>query len=281
MVTRDKSSPTFPARAVASRAELAAAFHRFRGEMAALPDGELGRITTNVPGAVTTALGAAHNLEAMRDDIARTLPGHDLTPIDNLRGYAHALLFAHIMTLPSAEIETRLQALLAEAATRREHMLGVVEAYAPLGLVDAERVAAIRSGTGYLDTAQDLVSLAQLFHDHEAELAGKTPFTEADVDRAHDLGLELFDLLGRRKVGNDVTAPAGGYEAARLRAFRLLVQAYDSARAAVFYLRWREGDAEQLVPSLFGGRSRRRVEAEPEAPAGGEGGADPDATGTQ
>jgi hypothetical protein len=285
LVTNPTSNPVptaVSALLAAPPAELAASLERVRPELEALPEDEVGRITTNVPSAVTIVLGAAHNVAAMRDEIVRKLPEHDLAPLDKLRDYALALLFAHIMTLPSAEIETRLQALLAEAGTRRAQMLGVAEAYVPLGLVDAERVAAIRRGSGHLDTAQDLIALAQLYHAHQAELAGKTPFSAADLEHTHALGLELFDLLGRRKVGNDGSGGPGAYEQARLRAFRLMVRAYDAARAAVGYLRWREGDAETFVPSLFGGRRRRASETErPEGEPGSDGAADPNATGTQ
>jgi hypothetical protein len=282
-VTNPNPLPTaVSALLAAPPAELAAALDRVRPELEALPEDEVGRITTNVPSAVTIVLGAAHNVAAMRDELVRKLPEHDLAPLDNLRDYALALLFAHLMTLPSTEIETRLQALLAEAGTRRAQMLGVAEAYVPLGLVDGERVAAIRRGSGHLDTAQDLIALAQLFHAHQSELEGKTPFSAADLEHTHALGLELFDLLGRRKVGNDGSGGPGAYEQARLRAFRLMVRAYDSARAAVGYLRWREGDAETFVPSLFGGRRRRASESErPEGEPGSDGVADPNASGTQ
>ncbi|HEU4537682.1 MAG TPA: hypothetical protein VFS00_26360, partial [Polyangiaceae bacterium] len=268
-------SPPF---SYASPAELAAAFERSRAERDALPADELGRITTNVPNAVTTVLGAEHNVSSMRGEIRRRLPEHPLAPIDNLRRYALGLLYVHVMTLPSAEIETRFQAVLVEGGERREHMLGVAEAYARLGLFDAERVAAIRSGAGHADTAHDLVSLAQLFHERREALAGKSPFSPADVERAQALGLELFDLLGRRKLGNDGATLAADVVEAKLRAFRLMERAYDTARWAVAYLRWKEGDAERLAPSLFGGRGRRRpapgndapdVPAEPDGEAGG------------
>jgi hypothetical protein len=85
-----------------------------------------------------------------------------------------------------------------------------------------------------------------------------------------------------RDQKHDGTGGPGAYEQARLRAFRLMVRAYDAARAAVGYLRWREGDAETFVPSLFGGRRRRASESErPEGEPGSDGAADPNASGTQ
>jgi len=37
----------------------------------------------------------------------------------------------------------------------------------------------------------------------------------------------------------------------------LVVNTYDEVRRAVHYLRWREGDAEEIAPSLYSGRRRR------------------------
>ncbi|HEU4408230.1 MAG TPA: hypothetical protein VFS43_23410 [Polyangiaceae bacterium] len=44
-----------------------------------------------------------------------------------------------------------------------------------------------------------------------------------------------------------------------------MVRAYESTRTAVAYVRRREGDVDARMPSLFGGRPRRRSALEPEA----------------
>lgn len=57
----------------------------------------------------------------------------------------------------------------------------------------------------------------------------------------------------------------------RQRAFTLFARAYDECRRAATYLRWQEGDADELVPSLYSGRNASRrgpEEPEPAIPAG-------------
>lgn len=261
--------------------ELALAFEEMRPKMEALPKRELGRVTGNVPRVVIIALGAAQHIEPFRAEIGRKLPEHDHEAFDDLRKCALALLYTHLLTMPSAEIETRLQAVLAEAVRVRAQMLAVAEAYVTLGLFDAERVAFIRSGSGHVDLVQDVLALAQLFLSHRVELEGKTPFSPDDLARAKALGLELLNLLGRRKVGNEALRPADANEAMRVRAFRLLLKVYDTARWAVSYVRWREGDVDELMPSLFGGRPRRRGATGPKVPAEPSGPAAPRATGAE
>lgn len=59
----------------------------------------------------------------------------------------------------------------------------------------------------------------------------------------------------RRTTGAPSTAER------RQRAFTLFANAYDQCRRAATYLRWNEGDADELVASLHGGRTRRPDEA--------------------
>jgi hypothetical protein len=49
----------------------------------------------------------------------------------------------------------------------------------------------------------------------------------------------------------------------RLRAFTQLIKAYDDARAAVSYLRRREGDVDEIAPNLYSGNTKPRKVNEP------------------
>ena len=53
------------------------------------------------------------------------------------------------------------------------------------------------------------------------------------------------------------------------RTFTLLYWAYDHVRKCVGFVRWHEGDADQIAPSLYAGRTRSssEVPAAPVAPA--------------
>jgi hypothetical protein len=44
----------------------------------------------------------------------------------------------------------------------------------------------------------------------------------------------------------------------------LLAQVYDQCRRAVFFLRWNEGDADAIAPSLYTKRPRRAASLAPE-----------------
>jgi hypothetical protein len=134
-------------------------------------------------------------------------------------------------------------------------------------------VAAIRQGAGHLDTANDLVELSMLFRDERATLAGKTQVTDAEAERADELGFLIIDALGQRDVGTDGLSAPAKHEEDRLKAFWLFHNTYEESRRAMAFVRWYEGDADLLVPSLFSGRRRRSTTEEPSGgPEPGEAG---------
>ncbi|WP_437278561.1 hypothetical protein WME90_46365 [Sorangium sp. So ce375] len=235
--------------------QAAAAFDRILPEIEALSPERLISIKIDIPRAVSQVLGVLPGLLALRPAIAEQLQQHDIALLDRLETYAFAAWYAHLLWLSSGGAENALRPLLTEAAALRENLLGDAEALARRGLLDAETVAEIRAGHGHIDTANDLVALSALLGGSWSDIAGKTAATEAEVKRAGELGPQLLATLGVREHGKG----PGPTEAAdkRARAFALLVHAYDQTRRAVAYLRWNEGDADAIAPSLYKGRGGR------------------------
>jgi hypothetical protein len=78
----------------------------------------------------------------------------------------------------------------------------------------------------------------------------------------------IVALAGQREQSPELAGPAARV---RQQAFVLFTQAYDDARRAVEFIRWHEGNAERIPPSLYAGRGRRpspvaTEEAPPSAP---------------
>lgn len=234
--------------------EAALAFTRVEAEMAALDGGRLAPINVDIPRAVVTALGARPALLSLRPRIVEELPRFPLASLDKLETYALAAWYAHLLSLPAAPTENAHKPLVEEATALRADLLIAAEALAHRKLVDPGHVAQIRSGKGHIDMASDLVALSTLFTNNWAAIEGKTVVTSDEIERAAILGPELLIALGVREQ-----APARSPSQIadqRKRAFTLLVRAYDDCRRAVSYLRWTEGDAAKLVPSLFAKRPK-------------------------
>lgn len=238
----------------ATPGEAGQAFERVRAAIEAVADSELVAINVDVPRAVSTVLGALQSTEALLPELGK-LPQLDHTELGKLRDYAFAAWFAHL-TASSAISESEKEALLAEAGPLRAELLVAAEALAYKGAVDQAAVATIRAGAGNLDRANDLVALAALFTGAWDRVHNKTMVTWQEVEKAAELGSRLFMALS--------AAPVDGPEAEdlRSRAFTLLARTYEQLRRGVTFLRWDEEDADQLAPSIYAGRKRRRASAD-------------------
>ncbi|WP_437743662.1 hypothetical protein WMF39_00845 [Sorangium sp. So ce1504] len=219
---------------------------------------EVVPINVDIPRAVAVAIGAVPHLQALRPRFVEELPKHPLSQLDKLQTYALAAWYAHLLALPTSSGPDALKRLLDDAAPLREDLLVAAEALAHKGIVDAQRVAEIRSGQGHLDTANDLVALAALFSEVWDAVKNRTTVEWGDVERASRLGPELLVALGARQQPGLPAPKAGDAAERRARAFTLLVNAYDACRRAASYLRWNEGDADAIAPSLFAARGGGR-----------------------
>jgi hypothetical protein len=232
------------------------ALARVQAEIKALPYEETRRITVHVPSASMLALGALPKMRALREVMIAELVNPPLEALDNLEDYALAAAHAHACLLLQDDGETQVRALLAEASPLRESLLLSAELLAHRGLLDGRMVAAIRRGTGRLDTAQDLSALTKLFLDAWPAIGSKTPFTRAEVEHAGKLGDQLLGALGRQQQRTDGSDEPGELEEQLAKAFELFRRAYEACRHAVVYVRRNEGDADSIAPPL--GQSRRR-----------------------
>ena len=124
-------------------------------------------------------------------------------------------------------------------------------------------LARVRPGSGYLDHAQDLSTLADLAREHATALVTAMPghFDPASIDRAETLATTMLDALGLTKddVADDIDQ----------RAWSLFLSLFGEARAALVFL-WRN-DPESLdrVPNTGNRRPPARpgrVPAEPTTP---------------
>jgi hypothetical protein len=246
--------------------DAALAFEALREERAALEPEKLAQVNADIPTAATIALGAFERLRPLRALVAKKLPEHDMKLWDGLQTYALAALHAHVVSLVPGDNDDRAKRLLDEATPLRDKLLVAAEAIAHAGVFDADRVAQIRSGTGYIDRGADLIALSALYTESWAKIENRTMVTKEDVQRAAVLGPALLTAVGSKDL-----APTGVSLAEmrddRTRAFTLFVRAYESCQQAAAYVRFREGDADEYAPSLRPRSRGERPTAQGQAPA--------------
>ncbi|MGE5783152.1 MAG: hypothetical protein ACM3ZE_01120 [Myxococcales bacterium] len=116
-----------------------------------------------------------------------------------------------------------------------------------------------------------------MLRENYKQIEGKCGATAAEIDRALKIAARLLRIVGEREQRAAVEQEATDL---RNRAFTLFNAAYDDARRAIIYLRWHDGDADTVTPSLYAGRggSKRKSEAD-SGTSDGESVPPPDASG--
>jgi len=255
------------------------AYVKVEPEILALPPGDVVRVQADVTRCCAIALGAMPAIQSLKPLVQTELPAFPVDTIDKLTDYVFAAYYAHVIADAPARNVEKLQKLNEEAVPLREDLLVQAAALAHKGFFDAAKVEEIRGGSGYLDTANDLIGLSLMFRMNWPTVETKTTVVQAECERADQLGRDILIALGARLQPNGEPTTIEEAIDRRARAFTLFQRNYEACRKAAAYLRWDEGDADSLVPSLFiKSKSRKPVVEEPPADAGG-GGATTPATG--
>jgi hypothetical protein len=225
------------------------------------PD-ELIAMSVDVPTAVTTVLGAIPEIRALRPQIVAELPRLDIARFDKLEAYALATAHAHALFLGASEPRESMERLVQGGISIREVIVADATALAQRRLIDGHRLRELRGVNGYRNLAFDLFVLSAIMREAWPKIAGATALELVELDQAELIADKLLTAVGQREQG---PAVAAAYAESRQRAFTLLVAAYEEARRAIAFLRWHQGDAEEIAPSLYenGGRPERSSDAPP------------------
>lgn len=228
-------------------------------QLSEVQESELIHINIDVVASVATALGILPKLEKLKDSIAK-LPGLDSELLDGFETYAMALYEAHAVYLAASQPTESLQVLVEQGTKMRDRLYADVQALVARELVSAQEIREVKTSNGYKALAMDLTLLTDAVQRRWSELKGKTAITLEEVMQAETAATQLLRAIGEKEQAPAVIAEAS---AQRARAFALFMRAYDEVRRAVTYLRWEEGDADTIAPSLYQARATGRRKPEP------------------
>ncbi len=223
-----------------------------RDALDAIRDDELLRLNVDRMKAVAIVLAAEPRARVVIEPVIDELPDFDAVAIRMLRPSALAMLHVETALSPeSADVEVK-EMVAGAQAIRRDFLLQA-DGLAHRNLMPAELLVDVREGRGLLDLSHDVLKLVAGFRTAWPKIEGKTPITPDDLDKAETHGMKLVAALGVREGGVVAAVDADTYADLRARAFTLLAKRYDEVRRAVTYLRWHDGDADEIAPSLYAG----------------------------
>lgn len=225
------------------------------------------KINLDLNSAITTARVGWLQIRPLRARIAEELPKFELRVVDEFEDRMRALIESQSRYNAEADVSAKeLDDLEIECARIREITYADFQSLVARGIVLASSVARIREGAGREDLAADLLDMDKEIDKARAKVGDRLWITVEEQNYLREKGTELKHALASLTVAE--------YNARqrielRQRVFTLFINDYDEMRRAATYLRWREGDADALVPSLFARSRRERAEpANPANPAG-------------
>jgi hypothetical protein len=211
--------------------------------------------------AAEAVIGVAPRIAEQRDAIVAQFGAPAGALVDDLVAAARATMQADAELNAAAAIGDLTPM---EVELRAEHTLLMTDAQslANRRLINAQRLEAGRGTLSYRQLIQSTIALIALLREHWPTIVGHTPITEEDLARIETKALQMATALGERDKGS-TRVPAAEL---RLRALSALVRQYDKVRRMVTYLRWDEGDADDIAPSLYTRRPGRRAPDDAEEP---------------
>lgn len=230
------------------------AFLRLQDEIAAVKDTELIHINLDIPSLVTATRGRLAGLLVFREPSQREFRTADLSAFDKLEDYALATAYAHSQYRLRSTAPEDLPKLQAQAVEYRDTLYLDACTLHHHHLIDGETLGKVKRSTGYRDTAFELLTLYALLREHWEAIEGKTALTLEEIERAGMVADQLMVALGDKASGQRELDSA---ILVRRRAYTLLVRAYSQVRRCIQFLRWEEGDFDQIAPSLYAGRCKR------------------------
>jgi hypothetical protein len=242
--------------------EFAAGFARVEAEVRAVPESSVLAINIDVPSAVATVLGALREIRGFRDQFAQLL-GFDLVRFDKLRDYTLALAHTQTMFRVASSPSDGVSDLADQVAALRDTLQADAMALAKRKILDEGQVMKLRGGSGYKNMAFEVAGLVRLFRDHWDGIQGNSGLKFEELEPAGELAQELVTAVGLKE---QAPAAADAVSLLRQQAFSLFMNAYDDARRGVSYLRWNEGDVDDIAPSLFAKRGGRGTPVDPPQP---------------
>jgi hypothetical protein len=238
------------------------AYNRVKPELDALSELELTPINVDIVSATSIALGVSDRIVAHRERMAK-LPEFEIRYVDNLVDYAKAAWYVYVTNLPAADPQD-LARYMEEVTSLRNKLLMWATPLVGAGKFDDSAISKIKEGSGHKDSASDLVALVGLYRSRWDEVKNMCGVTEEELARAAQIAPAVFALLSRRDFQTSVVSD-GSLRVRR--AWTLLDRAYSHCRRALGFLRYDDGDADTLAPSLRRNSGTRQQPLEPSTPA--------------
>lgn len=182
-----------------------------------------------------------------------------LRDFDELESAMLAAQFAYLQHLAATQAAGPIQPLVDAARTKVDLLSSAAQGLIRVNLMPADLAKKLRGGNGHDDLAVDLALLSYLYEERWSQLAGRTHITEDDWREGARLSLQLAQALQTR---DERSSSIEELALRKLKSKTLFVRKYINVRAGIRFVRRHHDDADEIAPSLFAARMRRKPAAD-------------------
>lgn len=204
-------------------------------------------------GAGMMVIGVLPAIRSYRAELHAVFGPERTACIDRLEPLANAMLRLHAecSIIPPTK---NLEPITAELSRLRAWLTSEAKSLVARGLLDRRRLSEVSGRIGRTVIVADVLLLVSILHDHLPDLASASAVTLEVLGRAETLADELSHELSDSRSPEHLAAVD-----LRQRALCLLVETYEEVRSLITYLRWKDGDADVIAPSLWRTRAQPRA----------------------
>ncbi len=227
------------------------ALDRMRATLEAMPLAEAVQHALDPTRSAGVVVGSLPRIEKHRAAMQAQFGDSAITYLDELPIIANATIQADI-ELTAADSASDLSERFVQVTEDHQLLLTDAEALANRKLLDRARVDAGRPAQGYRAKVKSTLVLIALLRERWEDVKDHTPLTLEELEAIEARAQASLKLLDEREHGS-TRLPA---EEIRTRALARLVRTYGEVQRMLTYVRWWEGDAEAIAPSLWAGRRK-------------------------
>ncbi|MCP4603862.1 MAG: hypothetical protein GY847_25640 [Proteobacteria bacterium] len=231
------------------------ALEEIRSELEKIPANEVRKLTASTTQVVGIGLAYAQSYKEDRGLFQGTFikEAFDVRSYDNMEKRANAFWHLDILKRQTEGSLGPVQSLLEVGVPLRAKLLKgafyLWEDHAAIG----DLLAQIRAGNGHANSADDLGSLATLFHDHWKEAAGRCSITKEEIVEARRVGAAILRAKSPIK-----TKELDEICDLRYRAGEYLRRGIEDIRAGAYFIHRGNPEALDRYPSIFARIKRSR-----------------------
>jgi hypothetical protein len=235
-------------------------------EAQALPAEDVQKVNLDAENAVTTALAIVPGLNRFRENIVTNLKDFNIERFDHLEDYPKAFSVSNTRYQAATNPPDALPEEYEAGQKLRELLHADVTNLIARGFIHANTLKDYTGLVGFRNVGMELQLLAFILKDNWQGVQGRCGTDLTELENALKLAQRLQRGAGERDFNPAIVAE---YADIRNRMFTLFINAYDDARRAIAYLRWNEGDADEIAPSLHiskgSGASKKKMDKKDES----------------